>query len=275
MAGTSRKDYMIFGDGKIYYEETGEGMPLILTHAGFVDSRMWDDQWEELGKNCRVIRYDMRGFGKSDPLSGPVSRRDELLGLMEYLEIDEAVLVGCSLSGETVLDVALLHPEAVRMMVLVSTVPGGFELQGEPPRYLFQMLESLQQTNIELTSELQIRIWLDGPYREPGELPEELRNRVKEMNRVALSNRTWAVSDSLQVDALNPPAFHRLEKVLIPTLIIAGELDDPEIRHASDIMAERIPDSLKLTIAGCAHLPNMEKPGIFNRTVLDFLGSRS
>ena len=68
--------YVELKDGKIYYEVTGEGEPLVLSHAGFVDSGMWDDQWKPFAENYRVIRYDMRGYGKSSKLDAPVVRRD-------------------------------------------------------------------------------------------------------------------------------------------------------------------------------------------------------
>ncbi len=71
--------YADLGDGKLYYEMAGAGETLVLCHAGFVDSRMWDGQWADFTRHYRVLRFDMRGFGKSDLAGGPVSRRDDLL----------------------------------------------------------------------------------------------------------------------------------------------------------------------------------------------------
>ena len=92
-------DYVEVNGGKIYYEMAGEGETVVLSHAGFVDSRMWDDQWEEFAQRYRVMRYDMRGYGKSDPVQGPVSRRDDLYRLLQKLGIEQAHMIGCSLSG--------------------------------------------------------------------------------------------------------------------------------------------------------------------------------
>ena len=72
------KSYFDLGDGQLYYETAGKGIPLILSHAAFLDSRMFDAIWEQLAKHFRVIRYDMRGFGKSSPVTGPLSRRNDL-----------------------------------------------------------------------------------------------------------------------------------------------------------------------------------------------------
>lgn len=72
------KDYLNVEGGKLYYEVAGKGAPLVLSHAAFLDSRMFDDIWEPLAKHFRVIRYDLRGFGKSSPVTGPLCRRNDL-----------------------------------------------------------------------------------------------------------------------------------------------------------------------------------------------------
>jgi len=129
--------YADLGDGKLYYEIEGEGEPLVLCHAGFVDSRMWDGQWKAFTQHYRVLRFDMRGFGKSDHVSGPVSRRQDLYCLLRKLGIERANLLGCSMGGEMAIDFVLEHPEIVLSLVVVSGTPGGFEMQGETrhPRF--------------------------------------------------------------------------------------------------------------------------------------------
>ncbi len=92
--------YADLGDGKLYYEIEGKGETLVLCHAGFVDSRMWDDQWDIFTQNYRVLRFDMRGFGKSDPVTGPISRRRDLYCLLQKLGIKSAHLLGCSMGGK-------------------------------------------------------------------------------------------------------------------------------------------------------------------------------
>jgi len=75
------------GDGKLYYEIEGKGEMLVLCHAGFLDSRMWDAQWDAFTQHYRVLRFDMRGFGRSDPATGPVSRRQDFYCLLQELGI--------------------------------------------------------------------------------------------------------------------------------------------------------------------------------------------
>ena len=129
----TNNSYINIGDGELYYEVAGEGKPLVLSHAGFVDSRMWDDQWSDFAQQQRVIRFDMRGFGKSALGITPIERRRDLDRFLRQLDVPRATLLGCSLSGEVMLDFALEHPEKVTALILVSTAPGGFEMQGPPP----------------------------------------------------------------------------------------------------------------------------------------------
>lgn len=258
-------------DAKLYYEVAGEGQPVILGHAGFVDSGMWDTQWEALAARCKVIRYDMRGYGKSDLAPSPVNRRDELLGVMKALDIDHAALIGCSLSGETMLDFALEHPDRVDALVLVSAVPSGFEMEGEPPAELFEMIGAAHAGDIERTSELQIRLWVDGMYRQPEQVDAAVRERAAEMNLIVVKNGTFATAESQPLNPLTPPAVGRLNEIGVPTLLIAGALDHPEIVRAAEVMAAAIPNAQKLIIPDSAHVPNMERPAEFNAAVLALL----
>jgi 2-hydroxy-6-oxonona-2,4-dienedioate hydrolase len=263
--------YVELDDGKLYYEVAGEGEPFVLSHAGFVDSRMWDDQWNDFTQRYRVIRFDMRGFGKSDPADAPRSRREDLYRMLQHLNIARATLLGCSMSGEIILDFALEHAEMVSALVVVSTVPSGFELQGDPPRYVMEMMAAIQQGDLALASELQNRIWIDGPFREPDQVDPRIRRRAAEMNQIALANQTWRKVDASPLAPLNPPAVQRLDEIRVPTLIVAGGLDHPEVLRAADVMAAAIPQASKVIIPDCAHMPNMEQPVKFNQVVLDFL----
>ena len=97
----------------------------MLVHAGFVDSRMWDEQFAALARIRRVIRYDMQGYGRSSPANGPVSRRAELNAVVQGLKIEWAAFLGCSMGGEAIIDFALEHPEQVSALIPVSAIPTG------------------------------------------------------------------------------------------------------------------------------------------------------
>jgi pimeloyl-ACP methyl ester carboxylesterase len=269
----SNSGYIDVGDGQLYYEVAGTGAPLVLSHAGFVDSRMWDDQWNTFAQSRRVIRFDMRGFGKSALGITPIARRRDLERCLQQLDVPRAALLGCSLSGEVMLDFTLEHPERVSALILVSAVPGGFEMQGEPPAPLIEMMGAIAQGDLARASELQNRLWVDGPFRQPEQVNPVVRQRAAEMNRIALANGTWSKADAQPAQPLQPPAAQRLTELQVPTLIIVGGLDHPEVLRAANVMAATIPNAQKVIIPNCAHLPNMEQPEVFNRAVLDFLHS--
>lgn len=260
--------YADFGDGKLYYEIEGKGEVLVLIHAGFVDSGMWDGQWKAFTWHYRVLRFDMRGFGKSDPATGPVSRHHDLYRLLQKLCIKRAHLLGCSKGGEIAIDFTLEHPEMVLSLIVVSGTPGGFEMRGKTPSEVLEMLQALEQRDLDRVSGLQIHLWVDGPFRQPEKVNTFVRQRAVEMNRTAVKNGTWDIADA---KLLNPPAAERLAEIGVPVLIIAGSLDNPEILRAADHLTDGIKKSKKVTISDTAHVPNMEKPEEFNQIVLDFL----
>jgi pimeloyl-ACP methyl ester carboxylesterase len=259
------------GDGDLYYEEAGEGMALVLSHAAFLDSRMFDAIWEPLAQHYRVIRYDMRGYGQSSPVNGPVCRRIDLKKLLDHLKVNKAHLVGCSNGGQICLDLALENPQLASSLTLVDSTPSGFTMTGEPPRYLLEMMDTVQNADFERASELQIRIWLDSEFRQPEEVDPGLRQKALEMNRIPIRQNTFLLSDVQPLNPLDPPAITRLENVTCPTLIVAGSFDHPEVLRAADEMAARIPHARKSIFEGCGHVPGYEKPEGFTRVLMDFL----
>jgi pimeloyl-ACP methyl ester carboxylesterase len=269
----TKKGHLNLGDGQLYYEMAGKGTPIVLSHAAFLDSRMFDAIWEPLANHFCAIRYDMRGFGKSSPATGPLCRRDDLNQLLNHLEITESHLVGCSNGGQISLDLALEQPHRVKSLTLVGSTPSGFELHGEPPRYMLEMFDAMQKGNIDHSNELQIRIWLDGENREPEQVDIMLRRKALEMNRIPVSQSTFFIADAQPNNPLNPPAMTRLESVNSPTWVVAGALDHPEVMRAADEMAKRVPNAKKSIIASTGHVPSYEQPDAFFKLLLDFLGS--
>jgi pimeloyl-ACP methyl ester carboxylesterase len=257
---------------QLHYEIAGEGETVILGHAGFVDSRMWDAQWAAFTEHYQVLRFDMQGYGASGVATQPISRCDEVLGLMDTLEIEKAHLIGCSLSGAAYIDFALTHPDKVISLTVVNAAPTGFEMQGEPPHYMMEMFGALQQGEFDYASELQLRIWIDGIYREPDAVDGDLRQKAAEMNQITVQNQTFMIADMQPANPLDPPAISRLHDIQCPVLVLDSTLDHPEMNRAAGLMASQMPQAVRQTIEGAAHLPNMEKPELFNRMVLDFLG---
>jgi len=105
------------------------GPPLVCLHAGVTDRRLWAPQREALGASHRVVAYDRRGFGETRlPLAGSreaFSQVGDLLRVLDALQLDRAVLIGCSQGGRIAIDAALAHPQRVRALVLVAAAVTG------------------------------------------------------------------------------------------------------------------------------------------------------
>lgn len=255
----------------LYYEVAGEGEPLVLSHAAFLDSRMFDAQWEVLARHFRVIRYDMRGFGQSGAVQGPVCRRDDLRQLLAHLGVTQAHLVGCSNGGEIILDLALENPGLAASLTLVGSTPSGFQLQGQAPRYMFDMIVAMQRGDVEQASELQMRIWFDGQSREPNQVDAALREKALAMNHIPVANQTFFIADTQPLNPLDPPAFGRLHDIRCPVLVVVGSLDHPEILRAAAMMTDEIPGAHQVIIDDAGHVPSYERPHHFNELLLKFL----
>lgn len=249
----------------LYYEVAGEGPPLVLAHAGFVDHRMWDEQFPVFAKHHRVVRYDMRGFGRSEMPAGLFSHRQDLHGLLGVLGVERAHLLGCSAGGGVVIDFALEHPEMTDSLVLVSAAVGGYPVQGDLPKPMQDLSAAMKDKDFERAADLAVRIWIDGPRRSPDRVDAHIRARAHDMSLTALPN---AFAKEVP---LEPVAFGRLHELAVPTLVIVGELDDESIATIGELLATHIPGARKEIMSGAAHLPNMERPEEFNRKVLAFL----
>jgi 2-hydroxy-6-oxonona-2,4-dienedioate hydrolase len=253
---------------RIYYEIMGEGDPLTLVHAGIADSRMWEGQLASFAAGYRVIRYDMRGFGRTAMVDGPFSHQEDLRALLDSLDIERAHLVGCSMGGGAVLDFALEYPDRVGNLVLVGSAVGGFRPDIDPPKEWDEIVAADEAGDLEQISELEVQIWVDGPGRSPEDVDPSVRDMVREMNLIALRNEASELGEEWEPE---PPAADRLPDVLAPTLLIVGDEDQPTVFAAADLLERELPNVRKVIMHATAHLPNMERPQEFDRLVLDFL----
>lgn len=251
------------------YEVEGSGEPLVLIHAGICDRRMWETQREAFAERYRVIRYDRRGFGQTQIAARRAfSNHEDLRGLLDHLGVGSAVLLGCSMGAKTALDFALEFPERARALVLVAPAVGGFEPAVEPPGELDELISADEAGDLERVSELEVRMWVDGPYRGPDEVEARVRDLVREMNLIALKNESSLEGDERPPQ---PPAAQRLSDIRVPTFVVAGDLDQPRTVAAAALLEERVQGARRVVMPDTAHLPNMERPAEFNRAVLDSL----
>ncbi len=249
------------------YETAGAGRPLVFIHAGIADSRMWDRQFSDLADSFTVVRYDMRGFGRTPPAEGPYAHYEDLAALLTHLGLDRVSLVGCSMGSKTALDFALCYPERVDRLILSSPAVGGLVFEGPPPRQAAELDAAEEAGDLARLNELEMQVWVDGPQRTPDQVDRSVRELASQMNAIALANEGIGEEQPLQ-----PAAAGRLNEVHEPTLIIVGDLDAPRTLAAADRLTANLPDARKVVISGAAHLPNMEQPEAYNRHLRAFLG---
>lgn len=111
----------------LYYEVRGEGSPLVLIQGGNLVQEMWEDQLEEFSKGYRVVTYDVRGFGRSGPWGDSFRACDDLKGLLDFLDIEQAHLVGLWSGGRIAVDFALEFPDRVGALVLAGPGLSGYD----------------------------------------------------------------------------------------------------------------------------------------------------
>lgn len=186
---------------------------------------------------------------------------------MRFLAIERAVLAGCSQGARIALDFALVHPAMVEALVLVAPSVGGFAWDGPAPRQQAELEAAEAAGDLERVNELEIQIWVDGPERSPHQVPRPIRELVREMNRIALAAPAGIAGE----DPLEPPAGGRLAEIRCPALVVCGDLDTLRTRAATAFLAAGIAGAERLAVPAAAHLPNLESPEEFNRTVLGFL----
>jgi pimeloyl-ACP methyl ester carboxylesterase len=235
-----------------------------LIHGGLVDSRMWDDQFDEFAKRYRVVRYDMRGFGKSEFSMGPLSHVEDLYALLKFLKIEKASLMGLSLGGMVATDFTLEHPEMVEKLILPAASLRGYQSpRNEKSVAVYRAAE-------EEGMEKAIAMWMEHPLFATGKNSPTYQRRMRQM--LADNFRTWGPTPTPIVWTWPPkPSLERLSEIKKPTLIIVGDMDVSNIIAIADVLTEKISGARKVVLTGVSHHLNMEKPKEFNKLVLDFL----
>lgn len=254
----------------LYYEVNGSGPALLLLHAGVADSRMWDDQFDEFSRTYRVVRFDLRGFGRSGMPAGSFSNLEDVRGLLEFLHIGEVYLVGISFGSLIALDFTLAYPEYVRALVLGAPSVSGSKPSERIRKFWDQEGSALESGDLEGATELNLELWVDGPHRAVGEVSPHVREKVKEMQLAIFQKE---VPDDVEEIGLNPPAIGRLGEIEVPVQVMVGDQDLNEKLDLAETLVSGISNCTKVIIPGAAHMLNMEKPQAFNRNVLDFLAA--
>jgi pimeloyl-ACP methyl ester carboxylesterase len=256
--------------GRLWLEVAGAGTGVVLIHPGLWDSRTWDDQWEPFAARHRVVRYDVRGYGRSSRPGGePYSHVRDLAAVMDAAGLERAALVGCSMGGAIALNAALAMPERVTALVLAASGLDGFEGSDEEERdweERFGPIEALVEAGeLEQAQDIRLRTWAPlGTHDEAG----------RRIRAIAMDNLHELTMDESAAEDLHPIAIDRLHEIACPTLVLPADHDPPHMRRVADILTERIPQARVEQIPDVDHVVNVRAPAAFNRAVLRFLDER-
>ncbi len=257
---------------KLYYEVLGEGHPLVLIHGGYMDRRMWDDQFAVFAEHYRVIRYDVRGFGKTELPQVSYADRQDLYDLLMFLGVEKAYVLGLSLGGVIAIDFTLDYPDMVDALVLVGSPVSGFPVElmftEEQLQQQIQRWAPFEKAIEERDTSAMVDILMEDTTLVPSPKYHAARQSVREQ----LSEYSFAyVLDPAPRQKLDPTAYERLAEIRVPTLIIVGDEDHFQLHKSADKLAQDIAGARRVLISETHHMPNMEKPEEFNAIVLDFL----
>jgi pimeloyl-ACP methyl ester carboxylesterase len=256
------------GDVTIYYEDEGSGPAVLLIHGHTMDRRIWDPVMSALlGADLRVLRPDLRGHGRSTrPDFGyHVSHHAaDMASVMDHCGAESATVVGYSIGGGVVFEMALTMPERVRGMVLMSPVMPDRPFE---PIFMENLREVARVTRSDGLEAAMLGPWAANPlfahsFTKPG-----VRDAVLVINRDFPGAEYLATQrDRVERDWTVPD---RLHEIAAPTAVIAGECETPGFRGYAEEAAAGIPGATIEFFEDCGHLLPLEEPERVAQTIID------
>jgi len=258
-----------------YYEQTGEGPPLVFVHGAFADARIWEPQWKHFTSGYRLLRYDLRGHGRtgvSDLAQYTMTTfAEDLTSLLDALEIYSPIVCGLSWGGSIAQAFAVRHPERLKALVLVGTsVSISLTLMDKILCYIlfprWAMLLIIRMMNAKNFT--RFSLWLGRLTRGKHWLSQD------EAAREYLEQCMYGMDSSEYLKiwaAIYGFSLLPLERITCPTLVLNGEYESKgTFRHTQEIL-RRIPQAEAKIIPAARHGSNWDNPQVFNQLVEAFL----
>jgi 3-oxoadipate enol-lactonase len=250
--------------GWLNYTEAGDGDAVVLVHGFGLDGAMWEPQWPTLAASHRVIRYDLRGYGQSSLPSGAYSHVDDLLALLDFLQARAVHLVGLSMGGRVALRAVAQEPEAFGSLTLVDAAADGHLWSADWLQRWQAMTQVANSGDLQAAKTLWLEHILFAEARKQPGTAAALQRMVSDYSGWHLANRDPGAGPT-------QPYFEKLSSILVPTLVMVGELDLPDFRAIAERLAAQLPNASLQVIAKTGHMSNMEAPLRFNELLLEHL----
>ncbi|WP_100013199.1 2-succinyl-6-hydroxy-2,4-cyclohexadiene-1-carboxylate synthase [Lentibacillus sediminis] len=262
--------YVSINDSMYWYEESGDGIPLVMLHGFTGSSRTWEDFSKTHGQGFRVITVDLPGHGKTQTPNGLTMEQccRELGDLFKALNLDRFHLLGYSMGGRTALSFAMIYPGAIESLILESASPG---LDDEQERLERQEKDEKLARKIEREGiPAFVEYWESIPlFSTQKALSQAVREQVRE-ERMAQTEEGLAGSLRGMGTGAQPSWWESLPAFETPVLLLAGELDN-KFARVNQQMAARFPNAELHTVQGAGHAIHVEKPQMFGKLVRGFI----
>ena len=257
--------YIDVDQGKIFYESAGSGPVIIMIHDGILHRVTWDAQFSEFSKKYKVIRWDRRGYGKSPAPEAAFSHLEDLFKLTQVLNVKKAALMGCSSGGLLAINFTIEYPDMVTALVLVGPIVSGFDFTDH-----MRTRGGRGYDSPNATIEQKIEYW---SFRDPWVTDPNNQTTKKKMAELLRANPQNMTGSGRYARRIGRPALNLLPKIKVPTLLIAGEYDIPDVHAHIGAIQAGITGSRRVILTKSGHLAHFEMPEEFNRVVLDFLAT--
>jgi pimeloyl-ACP methyl ester carboxylesterase len=259
--------YIYVAGSKIWYEECGAGsLPgpaVVLLHDGLAHSVTWDDVWAPLCAKYHVVRYDRRGYGRSEPAKAAFVPEDDLREVMRRTHMDRAIVVGNSSGGGLALDFALAHPEMVEAMLLIGPVVHGMASSEYFNERGSRNSAPLARGDAKAAAEN----WSKDRFLIAGDDPPA---RKKLYDALAQNPQNLSVAGNMEIRP-SPSTALRLSQIRVPTLILVGEADIGDVFAYSGAIEAAVPLAKFEIWKQTGHLIQVQRPAElverFNRFV--------
>ena len=259
---------------RLYYEEVGQGTPILFVHEFASDHRGWEPQLREFGKRHRCIVYSARGYTPSDVPDDPKAytyqhvMRDAV-AVLDHLKIDSAHLIGLSMGGYTSLQVALNHPKRVRSLVLAGTGSGSERWYTDDfHKHSRELGDTFERDGSARVAET----YGMGPSRVPY-LLKDPRGFAEFTKQLAEHDARGSANTSRGFQGGRPSLYDfakDIAKLPTPALIVVGD-EDARCIEPSLFLKDTLPASGLVMMPKTGHVVNLEEPDLFNAAVGDFL----
>jgi len=272
LSASVKSGYVDVGGARLYYEETGKGDPLIFIHGHSFDHSEWEPQFYEFAKKYHVIRYDVRGYGRSSmPVElGSSMHADDLARLMDALNIQKAHVVGLSMGGFITTDFLALHQDRL----LSATLASGDVWSGSPGPAVPWNEESIAKRKLEIEAYKKKGVfqnkleWFNGLAVRNGKPIEHIRRPIWDMIY------KWDAWQPLHVEPrflLGTSVVEKLkvQNVTVPVLVLTGDVDADRKSKILDL----VPTARQMLVLNAGHVSNLENPQDFNVKLKTFLDS--